>query len=254
MASTKGIVGLFATCLVDLVRPEIGFSTASLIQQAGYRVEVPDGQTCCGQPNYNNGALADSVRIAEQFIKIFEQYDYVVAPSGSCAAMVRIHYPEILADKPKFAQRAKDLASRCYELTEFLTDIADIQLSAQHKIHCTYHDSCSGFRELGIRSQPRQLLEQISELTVTECNDSTACCGFGGTFCVKYPQISTRIASEKAQNVEDSGADVLLGGDLGCLMNIAGTLKRRGSNVRVLHIAEVLAGRADQPAIGQPRS
>ncbi len=254
MASTKGIVGLFATCLVDLVRPEVGFSTASLIQQAGYKVEVPDGQTCCGQPHYNSGALADSARVAECFVRIFERYDYVVAPSGSCAAMVRIHYPEILADRPKFAQRAKDLASRCYELTQFLTDIADIQLSSRYKMNCTYHDSCSGFRELGIRSQPRQLLERIDGLTITECSESTACCGFGGTFCVKYPQISTRIATEKAQNVEDSGADILVGGDLGCLMNIAGTLKRRGSHVRVLHIAEVLAGQADQPAIGQPRS
>ena len=248
------MVGLFATCLVDLVRPEIGFSTAALIQQAGFQVDVPHGQTCCGQPHYNSGALADSVRIAKRFVRIFEQYDYVVAPSGSCAAMVRIHYPEILADTPNFSQRAKDIARKCYELTEFLTDIADIQLHTQYELHCTYHDSCSGFRELGIRSQPRQLLEQISELRVTECNESTACCGFGGTFCVKYPQISTRIATEKAQNVEDSGADILLGGDLGCLMNIAGTLKRRGSNVRVLHIAEVLAGQADQPAIGQPRS
>ncbi|MDE0310463.1 MAG: (Fe-S)-binding protein [Acidiferrobacterales bacterium] len=253
MASTKGIVGLFATCLVDLIRPEIGFSTARLLQQAGYKVEVPDGQTCCGQPHFNSGALVDSVRIAERFVRVFERYEHVVVPSGSCAAMVKIHYPEILADRPKFLQGAKDIASRCYELTEFLTDVADIQLSVRHELHCTYHDSCSGFRELGICSQPRQLLGQIDGLTITECNDSTACCGFGGTFCVKYPEISNSIATEKANNVDTSGAEVLLGGDLGCLMNIAGMLKRRGSNVRVRHIAEVLAGQTNQPAIGQPR-
>ena len=253
MVSTKGIVGLFATCLVDMVRPEVGFAAASLIQQAGFHVDVPVSQTCCGQPHYNSGALMDTVRVAERFVRVFEDYDYVVAPSGSCTAMIKIHYPEILAESPKFAQRAKDLAFKSYELTEFLTDVADFKLETRLADHFTYHDSCSGYRELGIRHQPRQLLRQIQELTLTECNDSSACCGFGGTFCVKYPQISARIATEKAQNIENSGADTLLGGDLGCLMNIAGTLRRRGSNIRVMHVAEVLAGRADQPAIGQPR-
>lgn len=249
----KGIVGIFATCLVDLVRPEVGFCAASLIQQAGYRVDVPDRQTCCGQPHFNSGALADSVRIAERFVRVFERYDHVVAPSGSCAAMVRIHYPEILADNPKYSQRAQALASRCHELTQFLTDIANIQMETGYAAHCTYHDSCSGFRELGIRHQPRRLLGQIEALTLTECDESSACCGFGGTFCVKYPQISFSIATEKAQNIESTGADTLLGGDLGCLMNIAGTLRRRGSDIRVMHVAEVLAGRTDQPAIGEPR-
>ena len=252
MASRNGKVGLFATCLVDFIRPEIGFSAAALIEQSGYQVDVPVGQTCCGQPHYNSGALKDTVRVAERLVQIFESYDYVVAPSGSCTAMIKIHYPEILADRPKFAQRAKDLASKSYELTEFLTDVADFRLEAKLADHCTYHDSCSGYRELGIGRQPRQLLGQIDELTLTECNDSSACCGFGGTFCVKYPQISARIATEKAQNIENSGADTLLGGDLGCLMNIAGTLRRRGSDIRVMHVAEVLAGRTGQPAIGQP--
>ena len=254
MAIRHSTVGLFATCLVDLVRPEIGFSTAALLEQAGYDVEVPPNQTCCGQPNYNSGALADSVRIAKHFVKTFERYDYVVAPSGSCTAMVKIHYPEILSDQPEFSQRAKDLAAKSYELTEFLADVAKVELSASFSGHCTYHDSCSGFRELGVSDQPRILLSQVDGLSLTECHESSACCGFGGTFCVKYPEISVRIATEKAQNIENSGADTLLGGDLGCLMNIAGTLRRRNSNIRVRHVAEILAGLTDHPAIGEPPS
>ena len=253
MASRAETVGLFATCLVDFARPEVGFATAHLIEQAGFHLEVPASQTCCGQPHYNSGASQDAMQFARRFVKIFEKFDYVVAPSGSCAAMVRIHYPQLLAKDPDFNQRAQAVASRTHELTQFLTEIADIQLKAQHTTQCTYHDSCSGYRELGVKNQPRELLGQIDGLTLVECRESAACCGFGGTFCVKYPQISANIANEKAQNIEATDADTLLGGDLGCLLNIAGTLRRRGSSVRVFHVAEVLAGQADQPAIGQSR-
>ena len=246
-------VGLFATCLVDLVRPEIGFSAASLLADAGFEVQVPKSQTCCGQPQFNSGDLAGTRKLARRFLKTFESFDYVVVPSGSCAATVKIHYPEVLADDLTHESQVADMAAKTYELTEFLTEVADCQIVAEYSASCTYHDSCSGYRELGIRTQPRMLLDQVEGLKMTECNESSACCGFGGTFCVKYPQISARIAAEKAENVERSGADTLLGGDLGCLMNIAGTLRRRGSQIQVRHVAEVLAGLGNAPAIGQPQ-
>ena len=247
-------VGLFVTCLVDLFRPEIGFASASLIEKNGFQVEVPRSQTCCGQPLFNSGDFHGFRKIASRFLNVFEEYDYIVAPSGSCAAVARIHYPEQLSGDPKECERARNLASRTFELTDFLTGVADWQVAAAYPGNCTYHDSCSGLRELGIQAQPRKLLDAVEGLNLTECEDSIACCGFGGTFCVKYPQISARIAAEKAQNVERSGADTLLGGDLGCLLNIAGTLSRRGSEIKVRHVAEVLAGEVTGPAIGKPRN
>lgn len=248
-------VGLFATCLVDLIRPEVGFAAATLIENTGFALDVPQAQTCCGQPLYNSGDFNGTRKIARKLIETLAVYDYIVAPSGSCAAMIKLHYPDLLAeDPPEVQDKAHDVAAKTYELTQFLTTVADAEISAEYQGECTYHDSCSGLRELGVQASPRALLSEVRGLTLTECNDSSACCGFGGTFCVKYPQISAHIATEKATNVQNTGASTLLGGDLGCLMNIAGTLSRQGSEIRVLHVAEVLAGCGDNPAIGCPRS
>jgi len=247
-------VGLFATCLVDLIRPEVGFAAAKLIADEGFKVDVPVAQTCCGQPLYNSGHFAGTRKIARQLIDTFIGYDYIVVPSGSCAAMIRIHIPELFSnDSGDWQAKAQSLADRTFELTEFLSTVAQASISVHYPNSCTYHDSCSGFRELGIQRSPRALLEGIEGLTLTECKESTACCGFGGTFCVKYPHISTQITAEKVRNIEATGANLLLGGDLGCLMNIAGLLSRQGSKTRVLHVAEVLAGCGDNSAIGQPR-
>ena len=249
---TSPRVGLFVTCLVDLFRPAVGFATVKLLEEAGCRVEVPEAQTCCGQPAYNSGDRADTRAIARQVIEAFEPYDYVVAPSGSCAGTIRCHYPELFADQPELASRALALAAKTYELVSFLTDVLGVEsVDAGFEGTVTYHDSCSGLRELGIKQQPRRLLASVRGLSLTELNDSEVCCGFGGTFCVKYPDISNRMVSDKTANVEATGADTLLAGDLGCLLNMAGKLRRRGSPVKVRHVAEVLAGQRGA-AIGDP--
>ena len=244
-------VGLFVTCLVDAMRPSVGFATLKLLRDAGCRVEVPDAQTCCGQPAFNSGDTADAAVLARHFIETFEGYDYVVAPSGSCVGMTRAHYAEALADDPAWAERARRLGERTYELMSFLVDVmhfapADVKLDTSF----TYHDSCSGLRELGIKAQPRLLLGSVGGLQLAEMADTEVCCGFGGSFCVKYPEISGRLADDKLARLAETGADTLLGGDLGCLLHLAGRLKRCGSKVKVFHTAEVLAGLADGDGIG----
>jgi L-lactate dehydrogenase complex protein LldE len=253
MAEDRPRVGLFVTCLVDLLRPSVGFAAVALLERAGCRVEVPRAQTCCGQPAYNSGARADTRAIAAQVIEAFRGYDYVVAPSGSCAAMIREHYPALFAEDPAGLERARELAGRTYELISFLTDVRGLSaVEARYPGRVTYHDSCSGLRELGVRAQPRALLASVTGLELVELPDADVCCGFGGTFCVKYPDISNAMVSAKAAAIEATGADTLLAGDLGCLLNMAGKLQRRGSPVRVRHVAEVLAGDGGAPAIGEP--
>ncbi|HEX6141778.1 MAG TPA: (Fe-S)-binding protein [Geminicoccaceae bacterium] len=247
-------VALFVTCLVDLFRPSIGFAAVKLLEAAGCRVEVPEAQTCCGQPAYNSGDRADTVAIARQTIVALEPFDYVVVPSGSCAGMLRKHYPELFEAADPFAARARAVAERTHELVSFLVDVRGIEtVDASFAGVVTYHDACSGLRELGIRRQPRRLLESVRGLQLVELEGTDVCCGFGGTFCVKYPEISTRMVSDKVADVESTGAETLLAGDLGCLMNIAGRLKRTGSAIEARHVAEVLAGALDEPPIGAPR-
>ena len=239
-------VGLFVTCLVDLMRPSIGFAAVKLLEQAGCTVEVPAAQTCCGQPAYNSGDTADTRAIARQVIEAFEGFDYVVAPSGSCAGMIREHYPALFADEPELYAKAQHLAKRTYELVSFLVDIRGMTaVAARYDGVATYHDSCSGLRELGVKAQPRQLLQTVAGLRLAELPGAETCCGFGGTFCVKYPEISTRMVDDKAADIVATGADTLLAGDLGCLMNMAGRLARRGDRIRVRHVAEVLADLTD---------
>ena len=247
---TRPRVGLFVTCLVDLFRPSVGFAAVRLLEDAGCVVEVPR-QTCCGQPAFNNGDTASARAIGLQVMDAFEPYDYVVAPSGSCAGTIAKHYPEIFAGDPALSQRAQRFAARTFELVSFLTDVRKIDaVSATFPHQVTYHDSCSGLRELGIRDQPRKLLRTVAGLDLVEMPDSDVCCGFGGTFAVKYGEISGAIVDRKTQDIEASGAPVLLAGDLGCLMNMSGRLTRRGLPTQARHVAEVLAGMTDTPPIG----
>lgn len=250
-AASRPRVALFATCLVDLVRPSIGFAAATLLEKAGCVVEVPP-QTCCGQPAFNSGDRRNARDLALQMIEAFEGYDYVVVPSGSCGGMIAKHYPELFEDDPGLSVRAQKLAGKTHELVSFLTDVLGVmRVAAKHAGTCTYHDSCSGLRELGIKSQPRRLLASVEGLELVELKDSEVCCGFGGTFAVKYGTISDQIVSEKAANAVATGAKTLLAGDLGCLLNIAGKLSRMGSEIEVRHVAEVLADMTGKPAIGR---
>jgi L-lactate dehydrogenase complex protein LldE len=248
-------VGLFVTCLVDLFRPTVGFAAVKLLEAAGCTVEVPDSQTCCGQPAYNSGDRADTRDIARAVIRAFEDFDYVVAPSGSCAGMIKEHYGELFADEPEWAQRAAHLKHRTYELVSFLVDVLGIDaVDAEYAGTITYHDSCSGLRELGVKQQPRKLLRSIEGLHLAELPGAEVCCGFGGTFCIKYPEISNKMVGEKTADIVRTGADTLLAGDMGCLLNMAGKPKREGSTVKVRHVAEVLAGKTGEvPPIGDTR-
>ena len=245
-------VGLWVTCLVDAMRPAIGFAAISLLEAAGCRVEVPLRQTCCAQPALNSGDLAGARQLAQRTIALLEPFEYAVVPSGSCAATIRVHYPELFQDDPTWRARAQALAVRTHELLSFLVDIRGWSPKQVALRTCaTYHDSCAGLRELGVQAQPRKLLAGVEGLTLRSLEGDTSCCGFGGTFCVKYAAISNAIVEEKAQSIEATGAELLLGGDLGCLMNMAGKLHRRGSAVRAYHAAEVLAGMGGGPAIGE---
>ena len=247
-------VGLFVTCLVDLFRPSVGFAAVELLEAAGCKVAVPAAQTCCGQPAYNMGDRADTREIARQTVKAFQDFDYVVAPSGSCAAMIKEHYPALFAGEPELQSQAEALAEKTHELISFLADVLKVEgVDAQYRGKVTYHDSCSGLRELGVKQQPRRLLASVEGLELVELQEAEVCCGFGGTFCVKYPEVSNKIVETKAEHIEGSQADLLLAGDLGCLMNMAGKLKRRGAKVEARHVAEVLAGKLDAPAIGEAR-
>jgi L-lactate dehydrogenase complex protein LldE len=247
-------VALFVTCLVDLFRPSVGFAAIKLLEDAGCVVEVPEAQSCCGQPGYNSGDHAAAVAIARQVIATFSRYDYVVVPSGSCGGMIKSHYPTLFAADPAMAEQAKALAAKTYELISFLADVLKRdQVDARYAGTVTYHDACSGLRELGVKEQPRRLLRSVAGLTIKEMATPEVCCGFGGTFCVKYPEISDKMVSDKVADIAATGADTLLCGDMGCLLNMAGKLTRLGKPVAVRHVAEVLADMTEiVPPIAQP--
>lgn len=254
MHGKKPRVALFVTCLVDIHRPSVGFAAIKLLEGAGCQVEVPRAQTCCGQPAYNSGDRRTARDLSAGILEAFSGYDYVVVPSGSCAGMLRHHLPHLFDDDPNLRAKADALASRVFELVSFLTDVMGVRDTGPVRFDrsVTYHDSCSGLRELGIKQQPRDLL-RAAGATIHEMAEPEICCGFGGTFCVKYPDISVRMVSDKAEGIVATGADTLLAGDLGCLLNIAGRLQRQGHKVHVRHVAEVLAGMTDAvPPIGEP--
>lgn len=231
-------VGLFVTCLVDLVRPRIGFAALRLLESAGCEVIVPAAQTCCGQPAWNSGERASALALAEKVLAEFEHCEYVVVPSGSCAGMIRVHYRELLGDHP--------LAAKTYELTDFLASVRKLEkVPGDFRGTITYHDSCSGLRELGVKAQPRALLGGLAGVRLVEMKDSETCCGFGGTFSVKFGAISAAMAAAKCARVRATGADAVVLGDLGCMLTIEGRLRREGDErTRVLHVAELLAGEA----------
>jgi L-lactate dehydrogenase complex protein LldE len=237
-------VGLFVTCLVDLMRPSIGFAALRLLEAAGCKVVVPATQTCCGQPGYNSGDQKAAKSLALKVIKEFDGCDYIVVPSGSCAGMIRVHYPALFKDDLPVLESVKHLSARTFELTDFLTNVVELKaVPGRFAGSLTYHDSCSGLRELGVQAQPRALLAKMPGVTLAEMNECTTCCGFGGTFAVKFGDISTRMAEKKCEHIAQSGASAVVAGDLGCLLNIEGRLRRRGDLLtRTLHIAEVLAG------------
>jgi L-lactate dehydrogenase complex protein LldE len=237
-------VGLFVTCLVDLMRPSIGLAALRLLEAGGAEVYVPPTQTCCGQPGYNSGDRAGAKSLAVKVVAEFEACEYLVAPSGSCSGMIKTHYGDLFRDEPAMRARAAALAGKTYELTDFLANVLKLAVvPGALAATVTYHDSCSGLREMGVKDQPRALLAQVRGLKLTEMAECETCCGFGGTFAVKFGEISTRLADNKCQHIAASGADAVVVGDLGCMLNIEGRLRRRGDlKTRVLHVAEVLAG------------
>jgi len=253
MTPTKPRVALFVTCLVDLHRPTVGFAAIKLLEDAGCRVEVPRAQTCSGQPAYNSGDRRTARDLGQSILDAFGGYDYVVVPSGSCGGMIKHHLPHLFDDDPNQRARADALAERTYEIVSFLTDVLGVTALPAVRLSgpVTYHDSCSGLREMGVKQQPRALLESVGA-TVVEMKEPEICCGFGGTFCVKYPDISIRMVSDKTADIASTGADTVLAGDMGCLLNIAGRLQREGSSVHARHVIEVLAGMTGSvPPIGE---
>jgi L-lactate dehydrogenase complex protein LldE len=242
---------LFVTCLVDLFRPSVGFAALKLLEAAGCEVVVPAAQTCCGQPGYNSGDRAGAQVLARKVLHEFNTCEYVVVPSGSCAGMIRTHYRELLAEFPELRQQVERLAERTYELTEFLQNVVKVsETPGRWQGVVTYHDSCSGLRELGVKAQPRALLARVHGLELKEMSTPEQCCGFGGTFAVKFGEISTRICDQKCADIAATGANAVILGDLGCMLNIEGRMRRRGETTRVLHIAEVLAGMTDADGSG----
>jgi L-lactate dehydrogenase complex protein LldE len=249
--SARPRVGLFVTCLADLFRPEIGFAAAKLIEEAGCAVEVPV-QTCCGQPAYNAGDPQDAAALARNVIAAFEGFDYVVVPSGSCAGLIRVHYPQLLKGDPEWADRADAVAAKTHELMSFLVTVRGMKrVAAQCRGVACYHDSCSSLREMGVKAEPRALLSSVEGLQLRDLAESETCCGFGGVFSMKYPEISARMADDKIADARRTGAGTILGADLGCLLHLAGRIARRGERIAVRHAAEVLADMADVPAIGE---
>ena len=254
MPSPKPRVGLYVTCLVDLYRPVVGFAAIKLLEDAGCQVVVPGAQTCCGQPAYNTGDRATARDLGRQVLAAFRGVDYVVVPSGSCGGMIKHYLPDLMAGDPTLRAQADALSAKTYELVSFLTDVLGVtRIPALYSGRVAYHDGCAGLREMGVKAQPRALLRGVTGVELREMADPEVCCGFGGTFCVKYPDISTRMVDDKATDIMATGADTLLAGDLGCLLNMAGRLTRMGSGVAVRHVAEVLADMTDvTPPIGQP--
>lgn len=233
-------VALFVTCLVDLVRPDLGFSVVKVLEDSGYEVIVPDAQTCCGQPNYNGGDRTGAEAVARKNIDMLLAYEAVVLPSGSCAGMIKRDYPMLLANDPVYGARARELAGRVHELATFLVEVAGYHPRRRDIGRVTYHDACAGLRELGIKSQPRILLEQAGA-EIVESSQAEVCCGFGGTFCVKYPDISNAMVARKVADAAASGAKCVVAGDLGCILNIEGKIHRDGGDMTVRHFVELLA-------------
>jgi L-lactate dehydrogenase complex protein LldE len=237
-------VQLFVTCLVDKFYPDVGLATVEILERLGLTVEFPQGQTCCGQPAFNGGFWDDAQAMARHAINVLSQSDApIVLPSGSCAEMIVHHYPQLLASDITYAAKARDIANRTYELTQFLVDVLGVtDLHASSRGCLAYHASCHGLRGLGLKTQPRALLNCVKGVEHKELPEAETCCGFGGLFAIKMGDISGAILRRKLDHIDASGADIVVGTDVSCLMHIAGGLRRRGSRVQVRHIAEILRG------------
>jgi L-lactate dehydrogenase complex protein LldE len=242
-------VALFVTCLVDVMRPSIAFAALDLLERAGCEVFVPPTQTCCGQPAYNSGDRHSALVLARKVLAEFEDCDYIVVPSGSCAGMMRTHYPDLFRDGSDALERVERLCMKTFEITDFLVNIAKMEsVPGSFDGTATYHDACAGLRELNVKTQPRTLLAKVAGLKLSEMSTPEQCCGFGGTFSIKFGDISSHIAERKCADIAATHADAVVLGDLGCMLNIEGRMRRRGDmKTQVLHVAEVLAGQAARP-------
>ena len=236
-------VGLFVTCLVDQMWSSIGTSSVEVLRRAGCTVEFDERQTCCGQPAFNTGYRVEARRVAERFVELCEdsKAEAIVSPSGSCTAMVH-HYEALFPEDEHWRRRARAVAEHTFELSSFLVRVLKIDdVGARFAGRVTWHDACHGLRDLNIHDEPRRLINRVRETEFVELENAEACCGFGGTFSVKYPEISAAILDQKIQSIECAGVDAVVSGDASCLMQIGGRLSRIGSKVRVMHLAELLA-------------
>jgi len=233
-------VSLMITCLGDALFPEVGVATVRVLRRLGVAVAFPSAQTCCGQPHFNSGYHDDARELARHLLQTFAGEQRVVAPSGSCAAMVKLEYPELFHDDPVWGPRARDLAARTHELSDFLVNVLKVEdVGARFPGKVTYHMACH-LRGLGTLTEPERLLRHVRELEVVPLERADECCGFGGSFSVRYPGISGAMVQDKAQFIENAGVQAVVATDAGCLMNIAGCLRRRGSSIQALHLAQVL--------------
>ena len=240
---TRTQADLFVTCIIDQLYPQVGVSVVRVLRKIGVDVGFPPGQTCCGQPLYNSGYTSQARQLARRVLEEFSGSDYVVVPSGSCAAMMSKFYLDLFQDEPESLRRAQELSSKVYEFSQFLTDVMGVQdVGARYEGAVTYHPSCHLLREMEVRTSPARLLNNVSGLRLEELPQAEVCCGFGGTFSVKYPHISEGMVADKTANVLSTGADTLVSCDMSCLMNIEGALSRQGSAVQVRHLAQVLDG------------
>lgn len=233
-------VSLFITCISDMMFPNVGKNTVEILERLGCEIDFPAAQTCCGQPAYNSGYLEDAKKSMKQMIRAFKDSEYVVGPSGSCVGMIR-EYPKVFKGDPKWEQPAKELAAKTYELTQFIVDVLGVtDVGSTFKGKVTYHPSCHMTRILGVKDAPRILLQNVKGIEFIELPSGEDCCGFGGTFSVKKPEISAEMVKEKSRHVSETGAEYLVGGDMGCLMNIGGRMQREGKNIKIIHISEIL--------------
>lgn len=234
-------VSLFITCLADQMYPQVGESVVRLLHRYGCEVDFPDMQTCCGQPAFNSGYQDEAREVARNWIRAFEQSDYIVSPSGSCTGMIHHYYPYLFDSEPDWKEKAEKLTTRTYEFSQFLVRVLGIDdIQASFPAKATYHPSCHAMRLLGVKDEPIRLLSRVQGLEMIDLPYKEDCCGFGGTFAVKMADMSEAMVCEKARHVIETGAEILIGTDMGCLMNIAGRLNKEGNPIRVMHLAEIL--------------
>lgn len=241
---SRGRVSIFVTCIVDQIFPSIGIAMTEVLERLGYEVEFLEQQTCCGQPAFNTGYRDEARIVARHFLDVFRDAEMIVVPSGSCTSMLTHHYVDLFSDDPAMLAAARALAPRVYEFSRFLLEVAGVDdVGARLDAVVTWHDSCHALRELGIRDGPRRLLERVRGLIVREMEASEECCGFGGTFSVKFPEVSGAMARTKIEAILQTDAQAVVSGDASCLMQIQGAIRRAGLGIRAMHLAEVLASR-----------